>query len=70
VEALPPALPGSVAERWERVLNDYFWAADLWGWPPTVVDEQPALVMDDLIDVAIVVERHRREQSERASGEA
>jgi len=26
--------------------------------------------MDDLIDVAIVVERHRREQSERASGEA
>lgn len=65
-DELPPAPRGSVAERWELVLHDYFWAADLWGWPPTVIDEQPALVMDDLLNVALAVEQHRREQAERA----
>jgi len=32
-----------------------------------VVDEQPAIVLDDLIDVAIVVGWFRREQAERES---
>ena len=55
-----------MAEQWERVLVDYFYAADRFGWPPTVVDEQPALVLDALLNVARGIDEYRQEQAERA----
>ena len=60
-------MPGSYADRWEAVLNgDEFFCADRWGWTPLQVAEQPALLLDDLINVTLAVEAHRREQAERA----
>lgn len=48
------------------MLVDYFYAADRFGWPPLVVDEQPALVLDALLNVARGVDAYRQEQAERA----
>lgn len=60
-------MPGSIAARWEEIINGpEFFCADRWGWPPDVVERQPAVLLDDLINVTLVVEQHRREQAERA----
>jgi hypothetical protein len=59
-------VPGSYAARWESLISGpEFFCADRWGWPPTVTAEQPALLLDDLINVTMAVEAHRREQAER-----
>lgn len=59
-------MPGSYAARWEAIVTgDEFFCADRWGWTPLQVAEQPALMLDDLINVTLIVESHRREQAER-----
>ena len=61
-------MPGSFADRWEQILiGDEFFCADRWGWTPLQVAEQPAILLDDLINVTMIVERHRREQAEQES---
>lgn len=42
----------------------YWQFADRYGWPPTVVDDQPWLVMDRLMEITLLVEEVRREQAE------
>lgn len=44
---------------------DYWFWADRFGWPPTVVDEQPAIVLDRLREVTCLVEETRAEEAER-----
>jgi hypothetical protein len=52
-------------ELWDRVFYDYWWYADRYGWPPSVVDEQPVIILERIREIADVVEDHRREQAER-----
>lgn len=53
-----------MAARWEAVFDLEWFFADRYRWPPTVVDEQPALLLDDIRQVALIVEEHRREQQD------
>ncbi|MGL5911165.1 MAG: hypothetical protein ACRCZP_14275 [Phycicoccus sp.] len=50
------------------MLHTYWFYADRFGWPPSVVDEQPALILDRLVEVHLVVEEHRREEADRDAG--
>ena len=54
-----PALPGEPTE-WERAADYWFWA-DRFRWPPSVVDEQPAIVLDRLREVTSLAEEMRQE---------
>jgi hypothetical protein len=47
------------------VFLDYWWYADRYGWPPTVVDEQPAIVLERLREVTSLVDDYRAEVAER-----
>ena len=43
---------------------DYWWFADRFGWTPSQVDEQSAVVLDRLREVSLTVEEWRNEQAE------
>lgn len=51
---------------WEDALGDWFYA-DRFGWPPTVVAQQPAGRMLRLKQVQLLVEEMRREAENDAS---
>lgn len=46
------------------MFNEYWFWADRYGWPPSVVDEQPIVTLDRLLEVQLTVEAHRREVAE------
>ncbi|MFI8535329.1 hypothetical protein ACIGMX_34430 [Streptomyces aquilus] len=52
---------------------DYAWFAERWGWPPSVVDEQPAWVMErlpTLADAFDTVHAARQERAQQAADRA
>lgn len=60
---LPPPLPGEPTE-WDRAASYWFWA-DRFHWPPSVVDDQPAIILDRLREVTYLVEEMRQEEADR-----
>lgn len=49
---------------------DYAWFAERWGWPPTVVDEQPAWIMERLPTIATAFDEAKAAVQERAAQQA
>jgi hypothetical protein len=45
---------------------DYAWFAERWGWPPTVVDEQPAWIIARLPTLADALDEATANVQERA----
>jgi hypothetical protein len=49
---------------------DYAWFAERWGWPPSVVDDQPAWIVDRLPTLATAWDEAKAAIQERAQQEA
>lgn len=49
---------------------DYAWFAERWGWPPSVVDEQPAWIIERLPTVAKAYDKANAAVQERAAQQA
>lgn len=49
---------------------DYAWFAERWGWPPSVVDEQPAWIIERLPTVATAYDEAKVAVQERAAQQA
>jgi len=45
----------------------YFLCADRFGWTPSVVDEQPAYLMDWLLSIAVLTEQVKSDKYESNS---
>jgi hypothetical protein len=59
---LAPPLPGEPTE-WEKAAG-YWFFADRFGWTPAQVDDQPAVILDRLREVTILVEEMRQEEAD------
>ncbi|MDX3672708.1 hypothetical protein [Streptomyces europaeiscabiei] len=46
---------------------DYVWYAERWGWPPSVVDEQPAWILERLPTLAQAFDEAKDALNERAA---
>jgi len=49
---------------------DYAWFAERWGWPPSVVDEQPAWIVERLPTLAIAFDEAKATAQEQANAQA
>ena len=49
---------------------DYAWFAERWGWPPSVVDEQPAWIIERLPTLATAYDEAKAAVQERAEQQA
>jgi hypothetical protein len=49
---------------------DYAWFAERWGWPPSVVDEQPAWILERLPTIATAFDEAKATMQERAAAQA
>jgi hypothetical protein len=59
----PRALPGEPA-LWERTYWEYWFFADRFGWLPSQVDNESAVILERLRDVALTVEEFQRERDD------
>jgi hypothetical protein len=48
---------------------DYAWYAERWGWPPSVVDEQPAWILERLPTVAMAFDEAKAAVQERVAAQ-
>jgi hypothetical protein len=46
---------------------DYAWFAERWGWPPSVVDEQPVWILERLPTIATAFDEVKATMQERAA---
>lgn len=49
---------------------DYAWFAERWGWPPSVVDEQPAWIIERLPTIATAYDEATATRQEAAAQQA
>lgn len=49
---------------------DYAWFAERWGWPPSVVDEQPAWIIERLPTLAMAFDEANAAVQERVAAQA
>lgn len=61
-EKVPPTLLEQAA--------DYAWFAERWGWPPSVVDEQPAWILERMPTLALAFDEAKAAVQERAAQQA